>query len=140
MTSVLKVDTIQNSTGTDAISVDSNGDLTFSGSNTITPTDSGWHDVTFESGYGNYGGSFQNVRYRKIGNIVYVKGLMTPATLGTAFVLPEGYRPAEERELFDAINSNAQGRIDVYSNGNVNCNTMTDANSWVNIDLMFFVD
>jgi len=139
MASELGVQTIQHTNGTDAITIDSSGDLTFNGSNTVTPTDSGWQDVTFESGYGNYGSPFPDVQYRKIGKVVYLKGLMDPATHGTAFTLPEGYRPPE-RQAIDVINNNSQGRIDIYPTGAVSCDNMTNQSSWVSLQFSFLVD
>lgn len=138
--SKIYVDSIASKTGaSDALTIDSSGDLTFNGPNTVTPTDSGWTEVTFESGYANYGSPFANVQYRKIGNVVYLKGLMDPATHGTAFTLPEGYRPPE-RTIIDVINNNSQGRIDVYPNGAVSCDNMSTQGSWVNMNFSFLVD
>jgi hypothetical protein len=64
---------------------------------------SAWTDFPFAAGYGNFvdihGGGYQTVQYRKIGDMVYIRGLahkidhaVIPdgAILGT---LPVGFRP-----------------------------------------------
>lgn len=53
--------------------------------------DSGWISVTsFTNGY-----SGTSVAYRRLNNVVYLRGRLTGGTAGQgAFVLPDGYRPA----------------------------------------------
>ena len=54
-------------------------------------TDSGWQVVSsFSNGY-----SGNSVAYRKVNNIVYIRGNISGGTANTAaFTLPEGYRPS----------------------------------------------
>ena len=55
-----------------------------------------WIAVSFENSWANAGGSDQVCQYRKIGDIVHLRGVMrrNPVTFGqTAFTLPVGYRP-----------------------------------------------
>ena len=55
-----------------------------------------WTAVTFQNGWANKGGSEQPCQYRKIGDIVYLRGMMTrnPVPFATAaFNLPVGFRP-----------------------------------------------
>jgi len=54
-----------------------------------TPTP--WTGVTFQNGWVNYGG-YQAAQYRKIGDIVYLRGVIGNGT-GVAFTLPVGFRP-----------------------------------------------
>lgn len=53
-----------------------------------------WTGVTFQNNWVDYGGAVQLVQYRKIGDIVYVRGVMKNGILGSpAFTLPVGFRP-----------------------------------------------
>ena len=54
--------------------------------------DSGWIEV---SSFANNFSSVAPVAYRKINNVVYMRGNVTGGTSGTgAFTLPSGYRPS----------------------------------------------
>jgi hypothetical protein len=54
-----------------------------------------WTPVTFLSGWGNFGSGYAPGGYRKIGDTVYLRGLVSGGTVGAAvFVLPVGFRPA----------------------------------------------
>ena len=62
-------------------------------------TDSGWIEVTFASGFRNYG-TTNKCQYRKFGNIVTICGAATPTsdiagsnTQYTMFTMPAGFRP-----------------------------------------------
>jgi hypothetical protein len=55
-----------------------------------------WTAVTFQNGWANKGSPEQPCQYRKIGDIVYLRGMMTrnPVPFATAaFNLPVGFRP-----------------------------------------------
>lgn len=60
-------------------------------------SDSGWIDVTFENSWYDYAGSWDDVQYRKIGDVVHLKGLARKDSAFTSpdtiFTLPEGFRP-----------------------------------------------
>jgi hypothetical protein len=59
---------------------------------TITPT--AWTAVTFTNSWVNFGAGEQDVEYRKIGDLVFVRGAMKSGTVGSAsFTLPVGFRP-----------------------------------------------
>ena len=136
MSSILKVDTIQNTGGTTGLTIDNNGDLTFTGSNTVTPTDSGWITPTLNSGYTGYSSPYGTIKYRKIGNIVNIQGITNEGTVGTVFTLPTGFRP-DRRVLIAALNANALGRLDIEPNGNVNID-ISASSSWFSLNCTFF--
>lgn len=53
-----------------------------------------WTAVTFQNSWMDYGAGYQTVQYRKVGDIVYLRGLMRNGTLAAvAFTLPVGFRP-----------------------------------------------
>lgn len=56
--------------------------------------DSGWIYPTLENGWNNSSAHASPVRYRKIGNVVYIAGSITGGTFrSTIFTLPVGFRP-----------------------------------------------
>ena len=88
-----------------------------------------WTDVTFQNGWTNFGGGYQTCQYRKVGDIVYLRGLMTHATGNSvAFTLPAGFRPPAALEYpcvgdivtgTQRINPNPNGAVAVVAKGNV---------------------
>lgn len=112
------VNNIHNKAGTQAISIDASGDLTFTGSNTVTPTDSGWIQATLNSTWTHYGDPYGPVKYRKIGNIVNMQGITNENDTGVVFTLPAGYRP-EVQIIIAAQMQNALGRLDIQKDGSV---------------------
>jgi hypothetical protein len=57
-------------------------------------TPSTWTGVTFEGTWVNFGSTFQEVEYRKVGDVVQVRGLAKDGTVGSViFTLPSGFRP-----------------------------------------------
>mgnify|MGYP003327511990 CR=1 FL=1 len=137
MSSILKVDTIQNTGGTTGLTIDSSGDLTFTGSNTVTPTDSGWITPTLNSGFTGYSDPYGTIKYRKIGNIVNIQGITNEAVANSiVFTLPVGFRP-ERRLVLAAINANAIARLDIDQAGNVRQDYVASS-SWFSLNCTFF--
>ena len=136
MTSIIKVDQIQNTSGTAGMTIDSNGDVTFSGANTVTPVDSGWITPTLNSGFSSYGDPYGPIRYRKIGNIVNIQGITQESTIAVVFTLPEGFRPPID-VVIAAQNNNSLARVDIQKDGDV---YILDAptSSWVSLACTFF--
>lgn len=55
-----------------------------------------WTNVTFQNGWANKGGSETPCQYRRIGDIVYLRGVMTKTGVAygqAAFTLPAGFIP-----------------------------------------------
>lgn len=137
MSSILKVDTIQNTGGTTGLTIDSSGDLTFTGSNTVTPTDSGWIAPTLNSGFTGYSSPYGPIKYRKIGNIVNIQGITNEAVANSiVFTLPVGFRP-ERRLVLTAQNANGLGRLDIDQAGNVRQDYVASS-SWFSLNCTFF--
>lgn len=60
-----------------------------------------WAAVTFTNSWVNYGSGFQEVQYRKVGDMVQLRGTMkNGTTAGPAFTLPVGFRPPAVNYLF----------------------------------------
>lgn len=95
-----------------AITVPKDGDIISAGTfgipvanevNRMTPiaTVTPWADLALQNGYANEAG-FQKAQYRKIGDVVYLRGSITVATTNTAYVftLPAGFRPIVGQRFF----------------------------------------
>lgn len=120
---------------------------------------SGWTNVTFTNGWVNYG-TFQGAQYRKVGDMVQLRGLIKSGTAGaSAFTLPAGYRPPLNIILTGgngthvAINTGAasagtahthpfsmsetSGRIDINTTGTVTPSAAA-TNNWICLDGLSF--
>lgn len=99
--------------------IDATGDLRASINAYAVPT--AWTNVSFQNGWGVFGGGWQACRYRKVGDVVQLQGLMSSGTVGIAtpaFTLPSGFRPTLS-ELFPTVANGAIGRINVGTDGAV---------------------
>jgi hypothetical protein len=53
-----------------------------------------WTAVTFTNGWTDFGGGYQAMQYRKVGDVVELRGMIGSGTPGaSAFTLPTGFRP-----------------------------------------------
>lgn len=53
-----------------------------------------WAGLTLQNGWTNYGGGYDVASYRKVGDMVQVKGTVRNGTVGQVWAtLPVGYRP-----------------------------------------------
>lgn len=77
-----------------------------------------WRTLTLANSWVNYAGGFLGARYKKIGNMVFVEGLVKDG-LATYHIgtLPVGFRPSASL-IFPAVaGGNTMGRVDVRSDG-----------------------
>ena len=106
-----------------------------------------WNNLSFGSGWTNYGSGYQTCQYRRFGDRVHLRGLAsntsTGATIGT---LPVGYRPTAGRLILNlqAYPSGAmlEGgyRVDIDTSGNILAVGWTPANGdWVSLDCSFSI-
>ena len=142
MTSILKVSEIQDPTNSNsALSVDSSGNVTFSGNVAFNSSDydSGWITATLLNNYTHYDTTqYGPVRYRKIGSIVHIQGLTNQASANSViFTLPVGYRPPNHLILW-VSNSNNLARLDIQLNGDV-VPVTAPSTSWVSVFCTFMV-
>lgn len=85
-----------------------------------------WTDVTFQNSWVNFGGTRQDVQYRKVGDLVEVRGAMKDGTNNTtAFTLPAGFRPPADMDFIcrdnsalAIINIETDGEFKTFSAGN----------------------
>lgn len=101
--------------------------------------DTGWITPTLLNGWVNYGGGYAGAAYRRIGNVVYVRGLVKSGTMGAnVFELPTAWAPLE-RLIFPSVSNNAIGRVDVVqTTGGVNA--QSGSNAWISLCLTYCLD
>ena len=88
----------------------------------------GWTAPALLNSWANYGAPFDPTGYQKVGRVVYLRGLVSGGASGSViFTLPAGYRPGSQLILPAITNPNTIGRMDVFTNGNVQCNVGSTA-------------
>jgi len=76
----------------------------------------------FTNSWVNYSiGYHQEAQYRRIGDVVELRGMIKSGTIGSAaLTLPVGFRPGGGHHLFPTdSNANAHGRVDAQSDGQI---------------------
>ena len=118
MTSTGAIEFINNAYSATIFSLSDEGNLSVSGTmNGSTLGDTGWQSVSsFNNGY-----SGANVAYRRINNVVYLRGRVNGGTANaSAFNLPSGYRPSTSEVVVP---------VQQYGTSNINYVTVgTDGN------------
>ena len=133
----LDVGTIRSTNGTTAATIDSSGNVTFSGTTNAGPSDSGWITPTLNTGYASYPGTeYAPIQYRKIGNVVNISGLLNTSPHGTVFTLPVGYRPPI-RLICPAMSDNGIGRMDIIADGDVTIQNSQNQSTWFSLFVTF---
>lgn len=118
------------------------GDFSFLGNLDVSGTlGTGTTALTLGSGWSNYGGSYGAARYKKIGDIVIVTGMVQSVSgrsndLG---FLPAGYRPSN-RLIFDIRSVSGSTRLDVEADGTINISSggLPDVVTWLSLDGIIF--
>jgi hypothetical protein len=103
-----------------------------------------WNTPSFNQ-WSSYGDTYMAVRYRRFGDMVFVKGLARALNSRpnntTMFTLPAGFRPPK-RAIWSAMSYNgsttASRRIDVHTDGTIKCYDAYPTNGWVSFDGLFF--
>lgn len=100
-----------------------------------------WHEVgdigepAFENSWVNAGGSEATAAfYKDPWGLVHIKGRIASGTLGTAFTLPAGYRPALVLD-FSSVANNAFAKIQILADGSVI--TAVGSTTWFSINCSF---
>lgn len=117
---------------------------TLNGSQIATvASDSGWIAIPLVSGYTAYSSS-ETPSYRKIGNLVYLRGRVQGSyTTANTVVgnLPDGYRPAIANEVrATTVGSTVGARFFVTAAGALNINSHADASGPVSIGGSYLID
>ena len=83
-----------------------------------------WTALSLNTGWVNFGGSYQTAEYKKVGDLVFLRGLIA-RTSGTATLigtLPSGYRPILN-PLFIVATNTGYGEIEINSPGQISWRT-----------------
>ena len=98
--------------------------------------DTGWTAVSsFSNGWINYGSTYFNAAYRKVGTRILLRGMIKSGTSGAAaFTLPTGYRPLSFVRTGGDSNT-GWANIVVDTGGGV---TPTGGTSFVSLDIVAF--
>jgi hypothetical protein len=107
--------------GAPTVQIPNSGSLNVSGHLTCGGT--GWTAFPFSANYQAYGGGYQAPQYKRVGNTVYLRGLITRNTAtapaaSTAGTMPSGARPISNL-LFEQNISGGSSRVDVLNTGAV---------------------
>ena len=82
-----------------------------------------WTGVTFQNSWTNFGSGYQDAQYRKVGDIVYLRGWVKGgAAAVTMFQLPVGFRPpayvhmggAEANDKFGVMRCDPSGNVALW--------------------------
>lgn len=117
----------------------------------LVTDDSGWIDATMSSGVTPIASGSQ-IQYRKIGNHVFVRGLVTFTMGSAAFnlaTLPADYRPQKNTYIYSPCQGARIAQIFVNSSGAVSCDyiinlsdgsTYTGEIGWAQTVIDYFID
>jgi len=97
----------------------------------------GWDGLSFGSGWANYGGAYQTGQVKKVGDVVFLRGLVYRFTgSGTTIAtLPAGYRPPA-RCLVGVHTNTGLGRIDILTDGTISA--IGGGTDWIQLDTVLF--
>ncbi len=103
-----------------------------------------WTGLTYTNAGGttwtDYGGAFQIGQYRKVGDLVFVRGLAkrTAGAGTTIAILPAGYRPPlyTYTQLFSSLCSGGACRVDIDTSGNI-VDIGGVGGTWIALNLIF---
>lgn len=87
-----------------------------------TATAGAWKSLPLINGWVAYGSGFQAPRMRKVGDIVYIEGLVNgvAATSIALALLPAGMVPVTGATIFSQHGVSGAVRVDVYTSGQIN--------------------
>ena len=110
-----------------ALTADEAQSLAGSGSIMLTP----------ENGYSNYGSGYAPAQATKVGDMVYLSGLLSGSQLSVAMAtLPPEYRPAA-RHIFSVNQHTSTARVDVLADGRI-VTVTGNSLSWIPLDGICF--
>jgi len=98
-----------------------------------------WSNLSFASGWGNYGSGYTDGQYKKVGDFVFLRGLVKRTSGSSTIIatLPSGYRPSG-REMYLAVSGNSGDRVDITTAGELTIVAGTDTATFTRLNGMFF--
>lgn len=97
-----------------------------------------WTAVNFNTGWVDYGGGYDEVKYKKVGDLIFLRGLCKRTSGSSTLVttLPVGYRPTTP-QIFAIASNSAYGQVDIYGNGEVHA-SIASHSVWVSLAGLVF--
>lgn len=94
--------------------------LDVNGSFQSTSIGSTWTSLSLGSGWANYGSGYQDAQYKKVGDLVFLRGHVkrTSGSSSTIATLPSGHRPASYTQVV-VSSSGTYGQIDIANTGDM---------------------
>lgn len=90
-----------------------------------------WTAPAFLNAWANFGGVWQVAQYRRVGDVVQIRGTVNAGVIGAAvFVLPVGFRPPADM-AFSVPTFGTFGTLVVTGAGNVIANTGSNVAFWL---------
>lgn len=85
----------------------------------VAPT--AWTAVTFQNSWVNFGGGYQAMQYRKVGDMVQLRGTIAAGTVtAVGFTLPVGFRPPANVQMpVRAGPTTGDSYLDIATTGSV---------------------
>lgn len=100
------------------------GWLTATNLDVTTQIGSSWTTLTLNTGWVNYGSPYDNAGYKKVGDLVFLRGLVarTSGSETIILTLPAGYRPILN-PLFIVATNTGYGEVEINSSGQISWRT-----------------
>jgi hypothetical protein len=98
-----------------------------------------WYQLAFSTGWSNYGAPFNKGSYRRLGDEVFLRGLVQQGAGagGTVCLLPTGYRPAGQN-IQALLSSAGMVRYDIQTDGYFTTQATISAGNWICLDNIHF--
>ena len=123
----------------------------------LSQSDSGWNTVNITNENFQHYANSRKAQYRKIGKLVEIRGAVTNKTdiiytsvsiYDTIFTMPSGFRPSQQiTTIQQGSNLNTfmltvdiNGNVDIGRYRNNNGDNIMPENSWLNLNVVYFVD
>lgn len=119
----------------------------------ITQVDTSWKTITLNNLFTYYDNNSNTPKYKKIGNIVMLAGIITPTqTLDSSTErlignLPEGYRPVHEVRVICQGSGMNRWLLSIFANGNImfqrygtTAMSNVSAGNWLPFNTTFFTE
>lgn len=97
--------------GTPRISISGGGVITLNGRFT------GWSNLSFISGWGNFGSGYRGGQHRQIGDIIFLRGLVRRVS-GDSLDIAKLPYSFGARHVF-SVDANGDGRVDILTDGTI---------------------
>jgi hypothetical protein len=99
--------------------------------------DTTWIAPTLLSSWTNYSvPTWEPAGYRRIGGVVYLRGMLKPGTVtvgATLFTLPAGYRPGGNQHVSVPTSTDPASRINIMTDGTVKLNLAMTGAVWASL-------